>query len=88
MNRKLSFLNNKETNVRHPLLAFRVPCYTGCQSFRLHDRNRFTHTIWVDSPTLKSIRLHLSRKNFVKIDEHLCLYGGEQRVYLARFFSS
>ena len=25
-----------------------------CRSFRLHDRSRFAHTIWVVSPTLKS----------------------------------
>ena len=28
------------------------------RSFRLHDQSRFAYTVWVDSPTLKSIRLH------------------------------
>lgn len=51
------------------------------------DVSRFAYTTEIVSPTRsESIRLHLSRKTFVKIDEHLCLYGGEQRVYLARFF--
>ena len=42
------------------------------RSFRLRDRSRFAYTVWFDSPTLTSFRLHLSRKYFAKIDEYYC----------------
>ena len=46
------------------------------KSFRLHDQ--------VVSPTLKSFRLHRSRKYFAQIDEHHCPQGVEES-YLTVF---
>ena len=45
-----------------------------CKSILLH-RGRLAYTIRVDSPTLKSFRLHL--KYFEKIDDHHCPQGAE-----------
>ena len=45
------------------------------------DVRRFAYTIRVDSLTLKSFCLHLSRKYFAKIDEYHCPQGAGESHY-------